>query len=613
MNPRWLVRRLRKMGPGEAAKRVREQLRLWASIPRSVVPGANDWSRFAGVSGLAVTPLPHPETDAPDSWAFYGRQIELQTPMPWHQGIAGSDWPSRHHALLSHHVGNPHGDVRPVWELNRLQFLPHVAVADPDRAMAILRDWLDNNPYRVGPAWMSAMEVALRWLPIHRTLGILGDRLSRELERDLVGLANASGRYLMRHPSTHSSAGNHLILEGLGMVWIALSLDPVPRKMLDTGRRILREQALRQILPDGTGIEGSLWYLGFVIDAYQHWILLDPDAVEQGVRDRVAAAIGFVHHAVADGGVYPDLGDRDDGYAFRDAGDYAESSFPALLEVGARQFDRPEWRRDTPAANRRSTWWFAESAPATPVAAPTHTGRPQHYDDGNLVLIRHEQGRLLFNGGPLGMPSTFGHGHAAALSVAVSWGETALLIDPGTGGYNGDPEIRDHFRSTPAHNTVTLGGQDQARMLGTFLWEADWTTLVEVGSEEARASCDAYRERFGATHERRVAWPEPARWWIEDRFPGASRLSAEAWWHFGPDCVGVELIENGLRCDFGHLVLEATLPPSAKVTVHHGESEPMRGWLSPLYGERVPGFAVCIAGSVHGGEVWRTEWTVIDV
>ena len=532
--------------------------------------------------------------------------------MPWHQGVAGAEWPARHHAMLSHHVGNPLGDVRPVWELNRLQFLPHVAVRDPERAIALLQDWLDHNPYRIGPAWMSAMEVALRWIPIHRTVGILQDKIPRELELQLTGLAKASGRYLMGHPSTHSSAGNHLILEGLGMVCIALSLEPIPKEMLQAGRRILHDQALRQLRPDGTGIEGSLWYLGFVVDAYQHWMQLDADHIDPEVLARVASAHQFLSEVVTHGGVYPDLGDRDDGYAFRDAGDYGESSFPALLDVGARLFDRPEWRRDSPGARRRSAWWFADPDPLS-VPEELHDEVSQHhFEDGGLTAVRWGRARLLLNGGPLGMPSTFGHGHAAALSLTLTWRETPLLVDPGTGAYGMDAAVRDHFRSTPAHNTVTLGGFDQAKMLGTFLWDSDWTTQVHLESDGVRAVCDAYQGRLGASHLRRLSWKTQAIWQVEDRFPGASGVDAEGWWHLGEGCLTVQPTDTGVICDFGHLTLEAVLPAEAAVTVHHGGTGPMRGWLAPRYGQWIPGFAIRVAGRVDSQTSWLTEWSITE-
>jgi hypothetical protein len=45
-----------------------------------------------------------------------------------------------------------------------------------------------------------------------------------------------------------------------------------------------------------------------------------------------------------------------------------------------------------------------------------------------------------------------------------------LLIDAGTYAYHEDPAWRDHFRSTPAHNTLTLDGRNQSEIQGAFLW-----------------------------------------------------------------------------------------------------------------------------------------------
>src|SRR5262249_62005662 len=80
---------------------------------------------------------------------------------------------------------------------------------------------------------------------------------------------------------------------------------------------------------------------------------------------------------------------------------------------------------------------------------------------GLVVVIDH---------GPLGMAPGYGHGHADALSLSACVRGEGLLIDPGTYGYNLGEKWRRYFRSTRAHNTVTVDGLDQALQVGTFLW-----------------------------------------------------------------------------------------------------------------------------------------------
>ncbi|MST34736.1 hypothetical protein GHK86_18660, partial [Acidimicrobiaceae bacterium USS-CC1] len=54
------------------------------------------------------------------------------------------------------------------------------------------------------------------------------------------------------------------------------------------------------------------------------------------------------------------------------------------------------------------------------------------------------------------------HAHADALAVEVRHGGVDVLADPGTYCYHGEPAWRAYFRSTLAHNTLELGGTDQA-------------------------------------------------------------------------------------------------------------------------------------------------------
>ena len=47
---------------------------------------------------------------------------------------------------------------------------------------------------------------------------------------------------------------------------------------------------------------------------------------------------------------------------------------------------------------------------------------------------------------------------------------TEVLADPGTYCYHGEPGWRSYFRSTLAHNTIEVNGQDQSSSGGPFLW-----------------------------------------------------------------------------------------------------------------------------------------------
>ncbi len=69
-----------------------------------------------------------------------------------------------------------------------------------------------------------------------------------------------------------------------------------------------------------------------------------------------------------------------------------------------------------------------------------------------------------------GFLSIAAHAHADALSVELRYGGVDIFADPGTYCYHGEPEWRSYFRSTIAHNTVEVDGQNQSADGGAFLW-----------------------------------------------------------------------------------------------------------------------------------------------
>ena len=85
------------------------------------------------------------------------------------------------------------------------------------------------------------------------------------------------------------------------------------------------------------------------------------------------------------------------------------------------------------------------------------------------------------DGGPHGYLAIAAHAHADALSIEVRCGGVDILADPGTYCYFGEPDWRRYFRSTVAHNTLELDGQNQSLSGGPFLWLVYATTrMLEV-------------------------------------------------------------------------------------------------------------------------------------
>ncbi len=600
----WYLSRLGKMRPAEVFKRLVEYSSIYYTRIKYRNPSQWPYHRFApeGVS-LKLNILPGCQmADDRRHYQIYNFTFDLTKKVDWYfSDKKNSRWPDCHYSKINYRPGNHYGDIRVNWELSRLQFLPVMAISDEDLAKGIILDWLIKNPYLHGPGYLASMEVALRWLSIYRAVCLFKNPLDLGFIKNLTGLAVASGNYITHHLSTHSSAGNHLIVEAVGLFWIGKALEeaPIGTKWIDKARKILWEQICRQIHPDGSNKEQCFWYLGFVLDAVFHYFLLeDREKIPEDVWERVEKVLEFVDEMILPNGSFPDYGDRDDGYVFRLHSKYGESPFPGLLNIGAYFYKRPAWQRDYKEDKNRLAFWTGKDSLC---AIKNGEGNDQKvfseephlktYPDGGMTLMKWNKGKLFFRHSLLGLGNTCGHGHADALSVLFSWGEIPVLIDLGSGQYNGDQDVRNFFRSTIAHNTVEVGRKNQTKILGPFMWENSYQTKLEKtqvsSSLSAVASHNGYMDNFLISHTREVSWIASDEIQIHDKFTGPGGLPIRGAFHLGP-CQSINQEKDVINADFGGFLLSLYFPSKFSLSIYFGSKFPFMGWRSTIYGKWEP-------------------------
>ena len=215
--------------------------------------------------------------------------------------------------------------------------------------------------------------------------------------------------------------------------------------------------------------------------------------------------------------------------------------------------------------------------------------------------------QLIADVGPLGCPTSSGHGHADLLSVQCAVFGEPCLVDAGTYCYTADPLWRDFFRGTAAHSTVRVDGLDQAETAGPFRWHQ--RPKARLRSWQSDPDADILDADHGAyqrladpvTCRRRVIFVKPDYWLIVDDIDGAANHRLEVTFQFAPT----------VRLDVGpDQWVRAEMPggralwmlPFASTPVQTmlacGEREPIRGWVSPDYGQRQPAPALVISAAV---------------
>jgi hypothetical protein len=352
----------------------------------------------------------------------------------------------------------------------------------------------------------------------------------------------------------HSSAGNHSLAEATGLLYAGYLFPElkIARRCRTLGEEMLDRECPRQILPDGGGVEQSTCYLRLIVDLVSLAAALlrergrDIERIDQHLKraDTFLAALG----PFAEPG--RDIGDADGGYAL--------SRYAKL-------------RPDRSEPQRRSTT-FVESGYSTVYGpGPTH---------------------IVFDHGPLGMAPLYAHGHADCLSVLVARSRRALLIDPGTFTYSGDPSWRTYFRGTRAHNTITVDGQDQAVQRGAFAWETPFAAQSMPCPADTGvvllATHDGY-SRLGVRHWRGVIHLEADRILIWDRLTGTGEHRLDLCWHLA---MPVSLRGQVVQSIAVDIAISLTLSGSTSIELHHTSLDPIAGWRAPRYGAREGAWSV---------------------
>lgn len=441
-------------------------------------------------------------------------------------------------------------DVKLVWEVNRHQFLPTLARAacytGDERygraAVAMLRSWIDANPTGIGVNWSSNLEVAIRmtsWVwALHWLVGT--PALDDDTLRTWLGSLRAHRDHVGRHLSIYTDATNHLIGEAAALAIVSLWLPELDdsERWLATTIEVLGREIERQVAEDGVGREQATSYQRYVLDWMLQVIRLAAGngvALPPVIRARTRAMLDALAVLVGPGGRAPRLGDSDHARAvpfFTE--DYW--CFDEILALGAATLG------DHPATAHESVLWMTGATPATTTTMPA-TPRSHVFREGGYAVLRSApsavSARLVFDCGPLGYLPHASHGHADLLSVLVDVAGEEMLIDPGTFAYWDEDGRRDLFRATRSHNTVEIGGRDQADGFDPFMWlniPAHGLAAAELGDsvQYVEAWHDGYRRLRVPVQHRRGVLGVPGGWLVIDWLEGHGTHRFTRWFHAAP-------------------------------------------------------------------------------
>jgi hypothetical protein len=550
-----------------------------------------------------------------------GCHVEFPGEIDWHRLLEKEkSWPRRHWSAIDIRCPAAPGDVKTTWELNRHQFWLHLGRAYwytgqekyPAEWARQLKSWIEQNPVEIGVNWASNLEHAMRAVSWAWSLNFFLDSaaIAPDLLLEMYRSLLAKGRHLRRDIaySLHVMPTNHLLGDALGLVFLGYCFPEFHESAAwrEFGLKVLFDQLPRQVRADGTSIESSISYHRFVLYFYVLADLLhraNGGTPPPGGPERLEKMIEVVQAVTKPDGTTSLYGDIDNAKAIFLSSEGPEDYRPTLA-TGAALFGRSDFKFTAGRLSQEVLWLLgpagleawdrieARRPAATAISFPEggiHTWRSGWDRGADYLMLKCA-------------PFT-GHCEADLGHVDLAVGGRNLLVDGGTWTYNGPWEWRTYFRSTRAHNTVSVDGKSQALAHRSFrfLFHPDQIASCACPAGDAYlVDCEHRSYRFlGGIRHRRIVIIVAARYWVVvDCLSGRAGEEHEfgQHWHFDPaadvslqpDTLTIRAVPPGGEPVW--FVPASGHGLTAELVV--GQEHPIQGWTSRGFGTRLP--APCV-------------------
>jgi hypothetical protein len=528
------------------------------------------------------------------------KNLDFGNPIDWHfEPTSGKRIPLVHWSKLDYLDAEVAGDKKVTWELNRHQYFVTLGQAywltNDERYARVfaahLDSWMDANPPKLGINWASSLEVAFRsmsWLWGFHFFNS-SPSLTTETRKRAWKFLYLNARHLESYLSTYFSPNTHLTGEALGLFFIGTLLPQFKeaKRWQDLGARILVEQLATHVRSDGVYFEQTSYYHRYTTDFYLQFLLLartNHFDLPRQVEESLALLLDHLMYITRPDGTMPLFGD-DDGGRLTMLDDRPANDFRATLAIGAVMLNRGDYKFVADGAAESLLWLMGTDGlnkfDSIEAKQPAETSKA--FREGGYFVMRdgwtRESNYLLFDCGPHGSLA-YGHAHADALAIDVAARGRTVLVDPGTYTYTGSKDLRDWFRSSHAHNTVTVDDRSSSVPGGAFSWNtvARCSALKWITSDRfdfVSGEHDGYRP---AISRREILFVKPDYWVVRDTLRSSGRHQVDVRFHFKPgENLQVECLGNG------QLVEE-------------------EGWVSHCYGQKEPGRVLRFTGVLGEGD-----------
>ena len=654
----WYYSRLKSMGPTEIFCRLKKLLwQISARILRKhwARSYSNDVSHttrivnimerinFYGLSDLTQSDIPNEWRAGTISAAekllehrykcfgleekYLGMEINFN-----HEIKRDIDTPLEFAPWMDYRDTNQYGHFKYFWELGRFQHLVTLAKAyyltgDKKYASEVaeqISSFVSQCPYLLGVQWIMPMETGLRLISITWIVVFLKDYLKNDVETCnlLEEIVVSHVDYTAKNFSVFSSANNHLIGELAGVFIAGLcfeGLDGMAGYKQKAYDMLCREITL-QFHADGVNKEQTTHYH---ISCYNCFLLAGLLGKENGMEfpqeywHTLEKGAEFICALSNNDNSGFNIGDSDDGKTVV-LSETRPNQVQSLLATGAVLFNRGDFKTKAGNFDEMSLWLLGKTGKTAfdALYVVGNAAGSEKFEAGGYYILRSNgpaNPKIVFDCGPLGMGAIAGHGHADSLSFLLYAYEREFFIDPGTYVFEAENPYRNYFRSTSAHNTITIDGFDQSEMRGPFLWGYKARSFVDewVDNDEY-VRITAWHDGFSilddpVTHRRTVELNKKRGIVsINDSIKAKAEHEICQYFHLAPECEAVATERNHWKIANRGKTIVLIVDETFDCELVRGSEAPICGWASKGYDTKVPINTLVCRSSSKGNQCFST-------
>lgn len=328
----------------------------------------------------------------------------------------------------------------------RFYFFPETVEANnfnPEFGLKLIDGWIDRFPPSKDISW-NAFNCTIRlinWFKILKKLPKeykINQNLWNKIQVSIYKQIN----YISSHIEYHIP-GNHVIIQ-FYVLWLVSVVFPAWNKtikIISEAEKLFKKELQNEFLTNGFHFEHSYHYHVQVTLFGMLWLIGMKNLnnfVEERVLKILKKASLLLEEFINPNGYLPMLGDNC--FCFLTRNLYEDIELFKILKPMA----------------------FAGVFPKVKSSNVLDI-------KGLYVLARSFESEIIFDVSNIGLPNNPGHGHSDILSIIYSFKRHPIFVDPGTKKYSSD-QASLAMKKTISHNTISIEGNDQAKLWGFFRW-----------------------------------------------------------------------------------------------------------------------------------------------